>query len=164
MYAILCLNRDFVYCHSVLGSHFYRQDHFKTVTSQFWNSSPSNVGHLAQSKVETTLRIETEKQHYSLFMKGYDVVKCITTSEGSTLDYKGCDIDTENECGQLNCKFLIGADGSNSFVRNMLGIKLLGDESLQHLMNIHFCSPGLKKKLFPRPAMLYFVYNEVCIQ
>ena len=36
-------------------------------------------------------------------------------------------------------------------------------EPLQHLVNVHFTAPGLFRRLQPRPAMLYFVFNQVGI-
>jgi len=34
---------------------------------------------------------------------------------------------------------------------------------MQHLVNVHFSCPGLYQciKLYSKPAMLYFVFNEV---
>lgn len=63
----------------------------------------------------------------------------------------------------FTCDYLVAADGSNSFVRRQLGIKLEGTEQLHTLINVHFTCPGLRPRLSPRPAMLYFVFNETCV-
>ena len=63
----------------------------------------------------------------------------------------------------LTCDYLVAADGSNSFVRRQLGIELQGTDQLQTLINVHFTCPGLRNRLIPRPAMLYFVFNETCV-
>lgn len=36
-----------------------------------------------------------------------------------------------------------------------------GNEALQTLINVHFICSKLYKHLKPRPAMLYFTFNEV---
>ena len=37
---------------------------------------------------------------------------------------------------------------------------IIGEEKLHTLINVHFICKGLKSWLNPRPAMLYFVFNE----
>lgn len=76
---------------------------------------------------------------------------------------ESCSPATEHGSLELECKYLIGADGSNSFIRRSLGISMEGEEAMQYLMNVHFTCPGLRQLLQPRPAMLYFVFNEVCL-
>eukprot|EP00878_Enallax_costatus_P033560 GHUV01037074.1.p1 GENE.GHUV01037074.1~~GHUV01037074.1.p1 ORF type:complete len:141 (-),score=12.39 GHUV01037074.1:185-607(-) len=46
--------------------------------------------------------------------------------------------------------------------RNLLGIPMSGDPSLQHLMSIHFTWPALGQALLSsgRAGMLYFVFNR----
>ena len=62
----------------------------------------------------------------------------------------------------LTCDYLVAADGASSLVRKALGIRLDGLEAMHTLMNIHFKCKGLRSQLqTPRPAMLYFVFNEV---
>lgn len=60
----------------------------------------------------------------------------------------------------IKSDYIIGADGANSFIRNNLKIPLHGLDNMHTLMNIHFTCRNLGKLLSPRPAMLYFVYNE----
>lgn len=46
--------------------------------------------------------------------------------------------------------------------RKVLDIPLEGEPALQHLMNVHFFSPSLGRRLTAegRGAMLYFVFNR----
>lgn len=54
----------------------------------------------------------------------------------------------------------MAADGANSRVRQALGVKMVGQAELQHLVNIHFWAPGIARRLrIERPAMLYFVFS-----
>lgn len=159
--------RDFSYCHSLVGSQLHRVNQFTRANPSFWQSSPSNVAHLAQNKFETVLRAEANKQpsgddqilHY---LKGYNVTKCSFDSKSSIIHAEcASTTDTLHQSIEVECKYLIAADGANSMVRRSLGIEMIGDEAMQHLVNVHFSCPGLRKYLQPRPAMLYFTFNEV---
>lgn len=62
------------------------------------------------------------------------------------------------DVGRFDC--LVGADGARSAVRDAMGATMEGDLSMQHLMNVHFHSAELGRRLREtRPAMLYFVTN-----
>ncbi|KAL9182180.1 hypothetical protein ACHAXT_012832 [Thalassiosira profunda] len=59
-------------------------------------------------------------------------------------------------------RYLLSADGVHSFVRKHFGIPMLGDDSIQNLINVHFrTNDGLSELLMRKSdqAMLHFVYN-----
>ena len=129
--------------------------------SQFWLESPSNVAHLAQNKVETVLRNHISElmnnNNNSDYLRGYTVTNCKILPNSSVITALN-----SNEKHEIECKYLIGADGANSFIRNkIIGVPMKGKEKMQHLMNVHFSCPGLRIRLKPKTAMLYFVFNEV---
>jgi 2-polyprenyl-6-methoxyphenol hydroxylase-like FAD-dependent oxidoreductase len=166
-----------VYAHSLTGVQLHRVDHFSTTSSLYWEASPANIGHLAQSKVEAILREEvasyskdkvSDQDGSVLFMKGYNVSGCTVRRSGGESEpvhvlttAVGCTPDTKHLQHDIECRFLVGADGANSTVRKMLGIPMVGEEAMQHLVNVHFTCPGLRAKLLPRSGMLYFIFNEV---
>jgi hypothetical protein len=47
--------------------------------------------------------------------------------------------------------------------RQQLGIRLVGDPAIQHLINVHFYSEQLAALLAARPAMLHFVFSSQAI-
>mmetsp|Transcript_6481 Transcript_6481/g.14653 ORF Transcript_6481/g.14653 Transcript_6481/m.14653 type:complete len:865 (+) Transcript_6481:28-2622(+) len=61
-------------------------------------------------------------------------------------------------------RYLLAADGVQSFARQHYGIPMMGDSSMQNLMNVHFrTNDSLSKLLMSRSnnqAMLHFVYNS----
>lgn len=59
---------------------------------------------------------------------------------------------------KVRSRYLIGADGAGSTVRDGLGIPMDGPESLQTNMMIHF-EADLRKFVGNRPAILYFVFG-----
>ena len=64
---------------------------------------------------------------------------------------------------EVQSNFLVAADGASSRVRKQLGIALLGNPAMQHLVNIHFFSRDMAQRLRQQPAMLYFVFNSQAI-
>ena len=163
--------RDFVYCYSVTGRAFARVDHFSSAPRSFWNDSPTSVVHLPQNKLEDILRREVAEQPSTHLRFGNEVtsfewnhdpqrrlhrvcLRPITSSSSSASSNPGPDY--------LLCNYLIAADGANSLARRSLGIPLEGIAALQTLLNVHFTCKGLRARLLqPRPAMLYFAFNEV---
>ena len=64
---------------------------------------------------------------------------------------------------QVQADYLIAADGASSRVRKQLGIDMVGEAAMQHLVNIHFLSKDLWQHVMERPAMLYFVFSSQAI-
>ena len=179
--------RDFSYCYSVTGRQFARIDHFVDSDGHpLWTQSPSHVTHLPQNLLETFLREEVDKFSNKLTSESPDRLH---RDHGSPLiatcfGYEVCGIENgivetklhikpthsnnsrngQNESPSsrsITAKYVIAADGAKSYVRDYLNIDMVGQKSLQTLMNLHFVCPGLYKYLKPRPAMLYFTFNEV---
>lgn len=163
--------RDFVYCHSVTGRAFSRVDHFLETSPLFWEETPANVIHLPQNKFETILRkevLENTREPAELLF-GYEAKKITYSAQGTHLRVEkskwgrtGPSAVTDEDI-DIRCDYLVAADGANSLVRRSLDISLKGEESMHTLMNIHFTCAGLLDLLMPRPAMLYFVFNEAVV-
>ena len=66
---------------------------------------------------------------------------------------------------EVRCRYAVCADGAHSTCREMLGIRRVKNTPvLQHLINVHFLSPGLAELLRKRiMGMLYFVYTPAGI-
>lgn len=64
---------------------------------------------------------------------------------------------------QVQADYLIAAEGASSRVRKQLGIAMVGDAAMQHLVNIYFFSKDLWQHVKERPAMLYFVFSSQAI-
>lgn len=93
---------------------------------------------------------------------GYEVFDVVDTKNDSRIHIRPVSGGSQSHNGEcIIAKYVIAADGANSFIRQQLNIKMTGERNLQTLMNIHFKCPGLYPHLKPRPAMLYFTFNEV---
>lgn len=64
---------------------------------------------------------------------------------------------------RVQADYLVAADGASSRVRKQLGIDMVGEAAMQHLVNIHFFSRDLWHHMKDRPAMLYFVFSSQAI-
>lgn len=65
---------------------------------------------------------------------------------------------------QIPCRFLVGADGAGSTVRNLVGIELRGEKDIQKLVSVHFLSKELGQYLmYEKPGMLFFIFNPGAI-
>lgn len=162
---------DFVYCNSVLGQEFIRIDNFspEVLNPMYWSWSPTTVAHLPQCQFERILKdhllaitssSSAQSSHLSSsFYFGYDAL-VREASNRLSLDLTPATATVPAVVG-ISCDFLVAADGAHSRIRKFLGIPMRGKERLQTLLNVHFRVSGLCRRLHPRPAMLYFVYNEV---
>lgn len=63
----------------------------------------------------------------------------------------------------VRAKYAIAADGARGGTRQALGIGLQGSSNLQHLINIHFISRDLGRRLAGREGMLYFAFSRSII-
>lgn len=60
---------------------------------------------------------------------------------------------------QIRARYLVGADGSRSTVRDQLGIKMEGTSPLSHNHNIIFRAPGLAERHALGRAVMYWLIN-----
>jgi 2-polyprenyl-6-methoxyphenol hydroxylase-like FAD-dependent oxidoreductase len=155
--------RDFAYKYSVLGRELARVDQFSAlqVAPAYFDSSPTNIIHLPQSSFEQVLR-DSLSSKYCTPIFGVAVTSLSSAS--------GCHVlglATGNKTDALiaqvksiDCTHVVAADGTNNFIRQRLGIRMAGDDHLQTLVNVHFTCALPVTHRSPRPAMLYFTFNE----
>lgn len=69
--------------------------------------------------------------------------------------------DLENNKNfKTNSKYLVGADGARSIVRDLIGTKMEGKYGLSHNYNIVFRAPGLSEAHDLGPAIMYWQINS----
>ena len=149
--------------------------------------SPCRPAHLAQNKFVKLLLEEARRQHRQENDKeirdhlryGKEVINIseqhISDTNNNIKDHyhnqtSSPIITIETSHGQTyHTRYLIAADGVHSFTRRHYKIPMLGDNSMQNLINVHFRTNGkLSRLLMQRSysntsshdqAMLHFVYN-----
>ncbi|XWS63821.1 hypothetical protein CRYUN_Cryun06bG0134900 [Craigia yunnanensis] len=172
--------RKFIYCTSLtslmLGSvdHMHPQDFEKFV-------SPISVAHFSQCKLTGLLvkllnnlgfRICTSEDpenlnHESLrgreILMGHACVSIDTTDQCVTAAVSSSK-EGKSMTRKIQSKILVGADGTRSTVRKLVGIDLKGEKDLQKLLSVHFLSNDLGRYLLnERPGMLFFIFNTEAI-
>ncbi|MES2361572.1 MAG: FAD-dependent monooxygenase [Pseudomonadota bacterium] len=79
--------------------------------------------------------------------------------EGETVIATVSDVNT-GELKQIRARYLVGADGARSTVRERLGIKMEGISPLSHNHNIIFRAPGLAQRHQLGRAVMYWLINQ----
>jgi len=168
--------RDFVYCPTMLGNEFTRQNNFaKPHVDPFtFEASPVSVGHLAQNKFEVLMRSAImDKENRSKYRQDFFGMELSSltrtqTQEGGgeggnggkySLELKKAASSTCSNTNTMNgerislqCDYVIGADGANSLVRKFANIKLVGQANMSTIVNVHFVYPGLSEMLMKAAA------------
>ncbi|CAH1433845.1 unnamed protein product [Lactuca virosa] len=169
--------RKFIYCTSLTGSTIGSVDHMQT--QDFDQSvSPVSVAHFSQYKLNALLLKQLETIGFSIctheslddrplrereILMGHNCVSIDATDDfiNVTTSFLKEGKQTEK---QIPCRFLIGADGAGSTVRNLVGIELRGEKDMQKLVSVHFLSQELGHYLmYEKPGMLFFIFNPGAI-
>ncbi len=146
---------DFVYADSLTGREIARWPLPSNREQRAGSQSPEAPTHCPQLYFDPILKARVEREpsvafHYltSLvdFREDDDCVVATLTRERETFD--------------LRCDFLIGCDGSASFVRDRLGIELEGRGDLAQSVNIFFEHPNLVAMHDKGWARIYRMVDE----
>ncbi|KAM3304086.1 2,4-dichlorophenol 6-monooxygenase [Capsicum chacoense] len=169
--------RKFIYCTSLTGpilgvvDHMHPQDFDQIV-------SPVSVAHFSQYKLSRLLlkhleklgfhMINSEKSEHGsigareIFM-GHECIAINGAEHGVTITASSL-TEGKHIMRDIQCHFLVGADGAGSSVRKSLGINMRGEKDLQKLVSVHFLSLELGQYLIKeRPGMLFFIFNKDAI-
>lgn len=155
-----------MYCGGMTGPLFASDDHrarADTYNPPLDELSPCDVVHIAQNKLVRILREAAQQNEHITLCDGVTVNTL--TQRADSVHTTGTHTDTGQAVEPtIDSKFVVGADGASSTVRDLLGVRLDRGPVLQHLLNVHFSAPSLQSKLCAR-GMLYFVYNRetVCV-
>ncbi len=117
--------------------------------------SPEPVAHVPQHRLIPMLVDQIDGRYRDLidFRMNQNIVS-VSQDDGSvTVEMDGMGTETGS--------YLVAADGAHSRIRKSLGIDMDGPGTLQYLVNIHFRSPMLGRRLIEerRMGMLYFIFG-----
>ncbi len=120
---------------------------------QVLDVTPTPLINLAQPSFEDVLLEEIARSPLIEVRRGQRWVGCEQTSDAvsSTLE----DVET-GERSRLTTRYVIGADGAGSAVRRELGVEMVGDDTTQAFITIHFAA-NLRDVVADRPAILYWI-------
>lgn len=175
--------RNFVYCTSLTGPLLGIVDHLRP-QDLTRKDSPTWVAHFSQHRLvplllqraerfgvhvgqdidcDPRLIVDEEIGSMGHIKFGHECISVEETLEGAKAGLQATGSGAQYS-STVKCDFLIGADGSASSVRRLMGVKMEGEHALQNLISIHFFSNQLAQYLSQnRPGMLYFVFNPRAI-
>eukprot|EP00960_Hanusia_phi_P060055 764385-Hanusia_phi.AAC.1 len=157
--------RYFRYATSLIGTEFGVIDHCDDRDGAYSNlRSNSHVFacHIAQPKLEYHLWKLARQSDKITFLTHHELTDIGKDGEDLVVKLRGCSDPAHvarPEETDLRCKYLIGADGSRSKVREICNIGLEGKRGIESFVSIHFKCPELAGRLNGKFAMLYFVFN-----
>ncbi|WP_100811188.1 MULTISPECIES: FAD-dependent monooxygenase [unclassified Microbacterium] len=107
--------------------------------------------------IEKTLRDRAAELYEIDLRFGIEVTGFAQTDDGVTVEF----VDRDGIAGSASGAYLVGADGSRSFVRRQLGVKLEGLPNLTSAMAWHVRAPKLKELARPTGlSAFYWLINE----
>jgi 2-polyprenyl-6-methoxyphenol hydroxylase-like FAD-dependent oxidoreductase len=109
-----------------------------------------------QYRVEEVLRKRAESLPSVRVLFHHEFVSA--TQDGSSVRAKVRDVQSGREL-EFASSYLIGADGSRSAIRELIGATMEGKEGLSHAYNIVFRAPGLAQKHPHGPGIMYWQIN-----
>ena len=115
--------------------------------------TPTPLINLAQPSFEDVLLEEIARSPLIEVRRGLRWIGCEQSAGAVTSTIE--DVAT-GERTALTTRYVIGADGASSAVRRELGIAMVGDDTTQAFITIHF-GANLRDVVADRPAILYWI-------
>ena len=143
----------------VHGRELGAVDQFGGAVSASSEASPTSATHFSQHRLTRALERVANGSVVGRgggTLRGVRAKKVIERPGGVLV--RAEDVES-GEALEVEAEYCVVADGANSETRDGLGIAMVGDRALQHLINVHFKSAALAADLRSNPAMLYFVFN-----
>jgi len=121
--------------------------------------------HLAQNKFVSLLLNEAKQRHGGSGETNLRYGEEVIAIEEIDLESQSQPIiSIKTSHGQTHqTRYLIAADGVHSFARRSFGIPMMGQNTMQNLINVHFRTNSHLSKMLMKDsdqAMLHFVYNS----
>ncbi|CAM6082506.1 unnamed protein product [Calypogeia fissa] len=167
--------RMFVYSTTLSGPLLGTVDHYQAQDAVEW-TSPTSIAHFSQHRLLRLLFKRAEKLclhptnpdpdsdiNLEGILLGHKLLSLEANPEG-VLVRMTASVGGLNALKDVQCSYLVAADGAGSSVRRLLGVRMQGEVAMQNLISVHFFSEELGRYLLiNRPAMLYFVFNASAI-
>jgi 2,4-dichlorophenol 6-monooxygenase len=126
---------------------------FERQTDEVLRFTPTPLRNVAQHRFEAVLRDTLPKVGAAEVQYGQQWESSEQDEDGVTSRVR--DLATD-EVYEIRSRYVIACDGAGSRVRKSLGIEMVGPQSLQNLVMIHF-EANLRKLVKERPAVLYWL-------
>ncbi|MCP5060168.1 MAG: hypothetical protein GY937_26000 [bacterium] len=126
---------------------------FERQTDEVLRLTPTPLRNVAQHRFEAVLRDTLPKVGGEEIQYGQQWESSEQDEEGVTSRIR--DLATDEVC-EIRSRYVIACDGAGSRIRKSLGIEMVGPQSLQNFVMIHF-EANLRELVKERPAVLYWL-------
>ena len=120
------------------------------------DTHPEHGQWVPQYKLEQVLRTHAETLDSVELQFSTEFVTATQDADGVSLKLRSVRSGEEEE---LSCRYLVGADGARSAVREIVGAKMIGDYGLARHFNIIFKAPGLAEAHSHGRGNMYWQIN-----
>lgn len=144
--------QDVMFCTSLDGYELTRfRNAFQVVPGRY-DVQPECGQQVAQPVVEEVLRDAVSDSDLAHLHLGWS----FESADGSTVRVR----DSDGATREVQCRYLIGADGVSSAVRRNLGIRLEGSSASKSNLGVVFRSADLEEKVTLDPAVQYWIVGN----
>ena len=146
---------DFVYLEAMVGKELARAPIPSYRDRQRLDYTPEVGCHCPQIYFDPILRREVTKHHSISLLYHTELIEY---QEGP--DFITATVETNKKTHSVRCKYLIGCDGTNSLIREKLGITLEGLGIVAKSLNIYFRSQTLESIHDKGWARIYRIIDD----
>lgn len=111
---------------------------------------------IPQYRVEAVLKRRAEALPSVTLLFDHEFLDAQIRDDGARCRVRDLKAGAEEE---FDCRYLVGADGARSTVRDLIGAKMEGRFGLSHAYNIVFRAPGLAERHPHGPGIMYWQIN-----
>ena len=146
--------RRYRYCTGMIGRTMSSVDHMNDEKeNNLTRNSPECVAHVSQPYLETILRENLSSTTSTPDDLEFESYRCVEEDDSIQVRFR--------DGTEVRTKYLVGADGAHSLVRQCAGLKMNGKERLERFTSVHFRAPDLWDRMSVEDAaMLSFVMNS----
>ncbi len=120
------------------------------------DTHPEHGQWVPQYKLEQVLRAHAETLESVELTFSTEFVTAGQDADGVAVTLRDV---TSGEEERVSCRYLVGADGARSVVRESIGVKMTGDYGLGRYYNVIFKAPGLAEAHLQGPGNMYWQIN-----
>ena len=121
-----------------------------------YEAYPEHGQWVPQYKLEQVLRAHAETLPGVTLRFGTELVNAEQEPDGVNVTLKNVVSGVDD---MLRCRYMVGADGARSLVRELIGARMSGEYGLSRHYNIIFKAPGLAESHRQGPGNMYWQIN-----
>ncbi|MGV8872579.1 MAG: FAD-dependent monooxygenase [Rhodococcus sp. (in: high G+C Gram-positive bacteria)] len=148
--------QDVIFCTSLNGYELTRFRNAFQVHNDRYDAQPECGQQVAQPVVEQVLRDAVDRSELAQLHTGWSFDRSEDVPDGRVVHLR----HSAGSTREIHARYLIGADGVSSAVRNSLGVRLEGSSAAKSNLGVVFRSNDLEAAVTLDPAVQYWVVGN----